>query len=90
MTRTRETSGVDFQFSGGNGLSYDEFLQRIRRIAFAMGKSRDSAWLADLFSVHLSGNPAKWFENLDDTTQQDWNLLKREFLKKYAESPAGK
>ncbi|KIO21935.1 hypothetical protein M407DRAFT_28493 [Tulasnella calospora MUT 4182] len=75
-----------FQFSGENGISYESFLQRIRSLAFEKGKSRDAAWMADLFSLHLSGNASKWFENLDDQTQQDWNLLKRAFIGKYGDA----
>ncbi|KAG9025193.1 hypothetical protein FS837_005057 [Tulasnella sp. UAMH 9824] len=78
-----------FRFSGGNGISYDEFLQRIRSIAFDKGKSRDAAWMADIFPLHLSGNASKWFEDLDDQTQQDWNLLKRAFIDKYGDAKPG-
>ncbi|KAG8957119.1 hypothetical protein FRC00_004449 [Tulasnella sp. 408] len=42
--------------------------------------------MADLFSLHLSGNASKCFENLDDKTQQDWNLLKRAFIEKYGDA----
>lgn len=42
--------------------------------------------MADLVSLHLTGDASKWFESLDDKTQQDWNLLKRAFLDKYGDT----
>lgn len=71
-------------FNGVDGMSYAEFIQAIRQHAFDNGKSRDNAWIADLVALRFSGLALEWFEGLDDTTQDDWKLLKREITIRYA------
>lgn len=78
---------LEFEFDGAEGIQYEEFLQRIRRIAFREGQSRNSPWIADLAALHFSGDALKWYEGLDDSTQQDWNLLKRAVVTKYGNEP---
>lgn len=78
-----KTENLEFEFSGTEGIQYQDFLQHIRRIAFSEGESRNFAWMADLAALHFSGDAFKWYESLDDDTQQDWNLLRKAVAKKY-------
>lgn len=66
-------------------MSYSDFLQRIRRMALSRGRSRDFEWMADVAASHLSGDASKWFETLEDEVQQDWNLLRKAFARKYGD-----
>lgn len=75
----------DFEFNGTDGMSYIDFLQRIRRMALSQGKSRDFEWMADLAGSRVSGEAFKWFERLDAQVQQDWNLLRKAFARKYGD-----
>ncbi|KAG8960446.1 hypothetical protein FRC05_006842 [Tulasnella sp. 425] len=72
-------------FNGVDGISCHDFIQAIRQHAFDEGRTRDYAWIADLASLRFSGPALKWFESLDDATQEDWKLLKRAILRQYAE-----
>ncbi|KAG8984291.1 hypothetical protein FRB90_005427, partial [Tulasnella sp. 427] len=85
----------DFEFTGTEGLTYESFLQRIRRIAFQQERSRDSAWMADLAALHLSGDALRWYETLDGNVQKDWDLLRMAVVQQFGEprpaieSPSG-
>ncbi|KAG8930530.1 hypothetical protein FRC01_002652 [Tulasnella sp. 417] len=73
----------EFTFNGVNGLGYQDFLQKIRCIAFNEGKSRDNTWVADLAVLHLSDEALTWFETLSDDVQGDWGKLRRAIIQKY-------
>lgn len=72
-------------FDGVSGIDCHDFIQSIRQYAFDEGKSRDNAWIADMAALRFSGPALKWFNSLDDATQEDWKLLQRAILRKYAE-----
>ncbi|KAG8949499.1 hypothetical protein FRC00_008110, partial [Tulasnella sp. 408] len=76
----------DASFNGVDGLTCHEFIQAIRKQAFSEGKSQDSRWMAEIASLQFSGPALEWFEELDDTTQADWGLLKRAILRQYVPS----
>ncbi|KIO23442.1 hypothetical protein M407DRAFT_27049 [Tulasnella calospora MUT 4182] len=75
----------NFTFNGTEGMAYEEFLQRIRRVAFSQGRSRDPAWMADLAALHFSGAALRWYESLDQDVQHDWDRLRQAVVGKYGD-----
>lgn len=79
------TIDENFEFTGTEGIPYQEFLKRVRGAAFRQGRSRDSEWMADMASLHISGDALKWYESLDDDVRQDWSLLRKAIIGKYGD-----
>ncbi|KIO15923.1 hypothetical protein M407DRAFT_34461 [Tulasnella calospora MUT 4182] len=82
-TPSEDILAEEFEFDGADGMSYQEFLQRIRRIAFREGKSRDSAWMVELAPLHLSGDALTWYETLEADVQEDWHLFRKAMARQY-------
>lgn len=85
LLNTESGSESEVKFDGIDGVTCHEFIQAVRKYAFDEGHSNDNKWAAEIASFRFSGPALKWFEELDDATQEDWKLLKRALLHQYAE-----
>lgn len=85
IIQTENFLDENFEFTGTEGIPYQEFLKRVRGAAFRQGRSRDSEWMADMASLHISGDALKWYESLDDDVRQDWSLLRKAIIGKYGD-----
>ncbi|KAG8904248.1 hypothetical protein FRC01_008814, partial [Tulasnella sp. 417] len=86
--QTEVIQAEEFEFDGGERLTYHEFLKRIRGVAFRAGKTRDSAWMADLASLHLSGDALTWYDDLETNVQEDWHLFRKAMAREYGGNDA--
>lgn len=57
--------------------------------AYAAGKQKDSAWIAEFAYPFFSRKALRWYEELDEGTQIDWKLLKRAILAEYSRRQPG-
>ncbi|KAG8944256.1 hypothetical protein FRC04_002052 [Tulasnella sp. 424] len=85
---TPDSLDENFEFTSTEGMPYQEFLERIHRVATNQGRSRDSAWMADLAALHFSGAALKWYESLEGDVQEDWHLLRKAIAQKYGDEGA--
>ncbi|KAG8852704.1 hypothetical protein FRB96_008560 [Tulasnella sp. 330] len=70
-------------FCGDGGEDATLFLQRVNRIAFAEGKSRDNQWLTDYVAACLTGTALYWYAELDERVQTSWKDLRLAILKQF-------
>lgn len=74
---------VDPVFNGSDGAEAEDFVTAVRRRAFAEGRQRDQAWMADYAATCLKGNAVRWFQALDREVREDWELLSRALLERW-------
>lgn len=70
-------------FNGTDGSEAERFVTAIRRRAFALGKQKETVWIADYAATCFEGPAVRWFETLDDEVQEDWKLLRRALLQRW-------
>lgn len=70
-------------FSGRDGHECEEFVQAIHKAAYAAGKLRDDAWMADMAVTCLSGRALRYYTSLEPEVKRDWSLLSSALLEKY-------
>ncbi|KAG8919377.1 hypothetical protein FRC01_001315, partial [Tulasnella sp. 417] len=93
-SRTAETSSYDkanpseeyimdddILFSGEGPC--DEFLRAVRKVAFGQGKHEDPEWIAGYVSTCFVGKALRWYEELDEDTQDDWKQLRKALLERF-------
>ncbi|KAG8905301.1 hypothetical protein FRB99_000274 [Tulasnella sp. 403] len=72
-------------FRGTEGLvNVEDFIQGVRKKALEANRHLDLQWTAMLAAAHLSGEALHWHFALDESIQNDWNLLTRALLDRYA------
>ncbi|KAG8920681.1 hypothetical protein FRC00_009674, partial [Tulasnella sp. 408] len=71
------------EFSGKDSDECDNFISAVMRLAFAQGKQRDDAWIADFVASRLTKDALRGWIKLDDETQTSWKLLRRAMDLKY-------
>lgn len=76
----------DLIFTGG-GEECEMFIVSVKKQAFRAGKATDNAWSAQFAGTCFAGAALRWYEGLDDVTQNDWGLLRKALLARY---PAAK
>ncbi|KAG9027582.1 hypothetical protein FS837_004223 [Tulasnella sp. UAMH 9824] len=76
-------SEEDIIFYGMKGESCEGFIRAVRKAAFAAGKIRDDAWMADFASTCLDGPALRFYQDLSPDVQGDWRLLCEALLVKY-------
>ncbi|KAG8913825.1 hypothetical protein FRC00_001498 [Tulasnella sp. 408] len=64
-------------FTGGSAEEAEDFIQAMNKLAYAAGKHKDNAWIAEFAYPFFSRKAIHWYENLDEGTQNDRKLLKR-------------
>ncbi|KAG9041904.1 hypothetical protein FS837_011576 [Tulasnella sp. UAMH 9824] len=75
------------RFTGKNAEEAEDFIHAVNRHAWAAGKQRDYTWMADFAYACFTKKALRWYEDLDEETQNDWRLLKRAILTKYTTPP---
>lgn len=73
----------DIVFLGRDGSECEEFIRAIHKVAYAAGKIRDDAWMADLASTCFSGRALRYYLGLEPGVQCNWRLLCHTLLTKY-------
>ncbi|KIO28416.1 hypothetical protein M407DRAFT_22462 [Tulasnella calospora MUT 4182] len=72
-------------FYGESSKEAEDFIFAIKERAYAEGKQRDNAWIAEFVSICFAKTALRWYEELDEDVQNDWRLLKRAILAEYQE-----
>ncbi|KAG8963921.1 hypothetical protein FRC00_004488 [Tulasnella sp. 408] len=70
-------------FTGRSAEEAEDFIQAVNRHAYAAGKQRDNAWIAEFAAPLFSRRALRWHEELDEGTQNDWKLLKQAILTEF-------
>lgn len=73
-------------FHGESAEEAEDFIFAIKERAYAEGKQRDTAWIAEFVSICFAKAALRWYEELDEDTQNDWRLLKRAILTEYQDA----
>ncbi|KAG8909666.1 hypothetical protein FRC00_009691, partial [Tulasnella sp. 408] len=73
----------DLHFTGESGEEAEDFIQAVNKRAYAAGKQRDNAWIAEFAYPFFSRKALRWYEDLDEGIQNDWKLLKRAILAEF-------
>lgn len=71
------------RFTGESAEEAEDFIQAVNMHAYAAGKQKDSAWIAEFAYPFFSRKALHWYENLDEGTQNDWKLLKCAILAEF-------
>ncbi|KAG8937220.1 hypothetical protein FRC00_007044 [Tulasnella sp. 408] len=74
----------DIAFRGRDGHECEEFVQAIHKAAYAAGKLRDDAWMADLAVTCLSGKALRYYDGLEPEVKRDWSLLRPALVARYS------
>ncbi|KIO17952.1 hypothetical protein M407DRAFT_32367 [Tulasnella calospora MUT 4182] len=72
-------------FYGESSKEAEDFIFAIKERAYAEGKQRDNAWIAEFVSICFAKTALRWYEELDEDVQNDWRLLKHAILAEYQE-----
>lgn len=75
--------GGDNVFLGNDGQECEEFIRAIHNAAYAGGKIRDDAWMADLALTYFSGRALRYYDSLEPEVKRDWSLLRQALLARY-------
>ncbi|KAG8963923.1 hypothetical protein FRC00_004490 [Tulasnella sp. 408] len=62
----------------------EDFIQAVNKRAYAAGKQKDSSWIAEFAYPFFSRQALRWYEELDEETQNDWKLLKRAIFAEFS------
>ncbi|KAG8941820.1 hypothetical protein FRC04_004062 [Tulasnella sp. 424] len=73
----------DLIFTGGSAEEAEDFIFAVKKRAYSKGKHKDPAWIAEFVSICFAKKALRWYERLDEDTQNDWRLLKRALLDEY-------
>ncbi|KAG8960520.1 hypothetical protein FRC00_000144, partial [Tulasnella sp. 408] len=76
-------------FRGNNSEECTTFIQAIREAAWAEGKLRDAAWMADLASLYFSSKAMSWHAKLPVEVRQDWFKLEVALVDRWAPADEG-
>lgn len=77
----------DIIFAGGSAEEAEDFIFAVKKRVYSKGKHKDNIWIAEYVSTCFAKKALRWYERLDEETQDDWKLLKRAILDKYEEDP---
>ncbi|KIO32060.1 hypothetical protein M407DRAFT_19084 [Tulasnella calospora MUT 4182] len=70
-------------FKGTNTDECEGFVATVRRRALEQGKHRDNEWMAVFASSYLGGEALYWYEDLEESIQNDWSQLRPALLAKF-------
>ncbi|KIO27523.1 hypothetical protein M407DRAFT_190200 [Tulasnella calospora MUT 4182] len=70
-------------FRGSNPEECETFVSTVRRRALDQGKQRDNEWMAIFASSCFAGDAFYWYEELADSVQDDWSLLRPALLTRF-------
>ncbi|KIO26447.1 hypothetical protein M407DRAFT_24294 [Tulasnella calospora MUT 4182] len=75
-------SGVP-RFTGDSAEEAEDFIQAVNTRAYAAGKQKDNAWIAEFAYPFFSRKALRWYDGLDEGTQNDWKLLRSAILAEF-------
>ncbi|KAG8991019.1 hypothetical protein FRB90_001494 [Tulasnella sp. 427] len=67
-------------FHGIDGIEAEEWVCAVRQKALSERKQRDDNWIADFASTCFVGDALRWYEDLDESIQNDWRKLRTALL----------
>ncbi|KAG9035104.1 hypothetical protein FS837_002035 [Tulasnella sp. UAMH 9824] len=70
-------------FTGNSAEEAEDFIQAVNRRAYAAGKQKDNAWIAEFAYPFFSRKALRWYDGLDEVTQNDWKLLRSAILAEF-------
>ncbi|KAG8900301.1 hypothetical protein FRC00_013651 [Tulasnella sp. 408] len=70
-------------FKGTNPEECEVLVAAIRRHALERGKQHDNEWIALFASTYLIGHALHWYEDLDQSIQNDWSRLRPTLLARF-------
>ncbi|KAG9044339.1 hypothetical protein FS837_008298, partial [Tulasnella sp. UAMH 9824] len=79
-------------FKGTSPDECEAFVATVRLRALEQGKHRDNEWMAIFASGHLRGEALYWYEDLEESVQNDWSRLRPALLASFGarvKTPAG-
>ena len=82
-------TAATLRFSGIDGIECEEFVHSVRNYALSEGKSRDNDFLVDVATAGLVGDALRFYEMLEPSVQQNWDLFRRALLAQYLPMAAG-
>lgn len=85
-----EVGDWDVVFEGNDGQELEQFILGVRKQAFAKGMQKNDTWIAQFVAAHIGGGALRWYETLDEDTQNSWKLLRRALLSQYPPATASR
>ncbi|KAG8910501.1 hypothetical protein FRC00_008073, partial [Tulasnella sp. 408] len=73
-------------FRGSNAAEAEDFIQAVRRKAWAEQKQFDDSWMAAFAATQMSGPALWWHASLPRDVQRDWGKLELALLDKFGPS----
>ncbi|KAG8881656.1 hypothetical protein FRB97_009278 [Tulasnella sp. 331] len=70
-------------FRGRETENVTEFLQNVKKVAFAQGHQRDHEWLIDYVETCLADEALKWYTSLDEETQSNFDRLRIAMIERF-------
>ncbi|KAG8960129.1 hypothetical protein FRC00_000843 [Tulasnella sp. 408] len=70
-------------FKGTSPDECETFVAAVRLRALDQGKHRDNEWMAVFASGHLRGEALYWYEDLEESVQNDWSQLRPALLARF-------
>ncbi|KAG8879751.1 hypothetical protein FRB97_001447, partial [Tulasnella sp. 331] len=70
-------------FQGKEMEDATQFLQNVKRVAFAQGRQRDQEWLVDYVETCLAGDALEWYTELDEETRFNFDHLRIAMIKRF-------
>ncbi|KAG8929602.1 hypothetical protein FRC01_004062, partial [Tulasnella sp. 417] len=77
------TEQRNLEFRGEDADECEKFIASVMKYAFAQGKQRDDAWMADFAATCMAKDALRWWGHLEEDVQQSWKLLQKEMLSAY-------
>ncbi|KAG8907599.1 hypothetical protein FRC01_007640, partial [Tulasnella sp. 417] len=74
---------VVLRFTGESAEEAEDFIQAVNQRAYAAGKQKDYTWIAEFAYPFFSRKALRWYDNLDEATQNDWKLLRSAILAEF-------
>ncbi|KIO16579.1 hypothetical protein M407DRAFT_33773 [Tulasnella calospora MUT 4182] len=70
-------------FMGESAEEAQDFIRAVNQRAYAAGKQKDRAWIAEFAYPFFSRKALVWYDGLDEGTQDDWKLLRSAILAEF-------
>ncbi|KAG9041037.1 hypothetical protein FS837_012805 [Tulasnella sp. UAMH 9824] len=77
----------ELHFTGQSAEEAEDFIQAVNKRAYAAGKQKDNAWIAEFACPFFSKKALRWYDGLDEATQNDWKLLRSAILAEFTAAP---
>ncbi|KAG9041013.1 hypothetical protein FS837_012846 [Tulasnella sp. UAMH 9824] len=78
------SEGSQLTFRGSSAAEAEDFVQAVRRKAWAEQRQFDYKWMAAYAAVQMSGQALRWHMSLPRDIQSNWGKLEAAILDRYA------